>query len=260
MPIVIGHYAGLGMDFGRVLLRVLHFPIGAFCSLSGGAFLVTGIGVGWFSWLPLRRIWFLLLMLGALGVFYIESFSNRGTLAILATAAATDGDSAWYRLRLPGEVFRTMEGHWWTGFGREKPDMPGYNDITNHYLWWLLQAGLPCMVAFIALFVVAFNRLYRSTQHCVGAYLRWLNWGLAASLLGLGLGMMTVALFGQMRTYLFLFFALAACSLSAARAEEAELAEASITPLIPVPVAAVEPCLEPQVVGDTGGWIEDRDG
>lgn len=229
-PIAIGHFAGLGQDFGRILQRTFYLPIGAFWSLSGGSFLVAGIGVG--TWLvrPLRKIWFLLAILAALAVIYIETFSNRGTLAILATFAATDGDSAWYRIRLPAAVFAKMDGHWWGGFGRDKPDMGTFNDITNHYLWWLMQAGLPCMIAFITMFVVAFNRLYRSTQICCSYYLRCLNWGFSAALLGLALGMITVTLFGQMRTYLFVFFALSACSLSAAHAERAAVQDGEEVP------------------------------
>nr|HMQ22991.1 hypothetical protein [Planctomycetota bacterium] len=171
---------------------------------------------------PLRKLWFLLVALALLAVVYIESFSNRGTLAILATFAATDGDSAWYRIRLPAAVFAKMDGHWWSGFGRDKPDMGTFNDITNHYLWWLMQAGLPCVGSFILLFVVAFSRLYRSTQRCVSWYLQAFNWGLLACLLGLSLGILSVSLFGQMRTYMFVFLALAACSLAAAHEEQRE--------------------------------------
>lgn len=226
-PLAIGHCAGLGHDFGRVLQRTFYMPLGAFFSLSGASFLVTGIGIGtWFA-RPLRKLWFLAAALAALAIVYIECFSNRGTLAILATFAATDGDSAWYRIRLPSAVYAKMDGHWWTGFGRDKPDMGTFNDITNHYLWWLLQAGMPCMLAFIGLIGVALQRLYRSTQVCRSLYLRFFNWGLGAGLIGLSLGMITVALFGQMRTYFFVFLALTASSLAAAHAERAAVAAAA---------------------------------
>ena len=222
LPLAIGHYSGLGHDFGRTLQRCFFIPVGSFFSLSGGSFLVTGVGLATWSLRPLRKLWFLLGALALLAVVYIESFSNRGTLAILATFAATDGDSAWYRIRLPAAVFAKMDGHWWSGFGRDKPDMGTFNDITNHYLWWLMQAGLPCVGSFILLFVVAFSRLYRSTQRCVSWYLQAFNWGLLACLLGLSLGILSVSLFGQMRTYMFVFLALAACSLAAAHEEQRE--------------------------------------
>ncbi len=225
VPMAVGHFVGLGLDFGRVLVRVFHYILGAFCSLSGGSFLVTGVGLGMFGARPLRKIWFLLATVTVLGVVYIESFSNRGTLAILATFAATDGDSAWYRIRLPSAVFAVMDGHWWTGFGRNKPNMGVYNDITNHYLWWLMQGGLPCMLAFIACFVVAFNRLYRSTQMAFSRYLKCLNWGVASGILGIALGLITVTLFGQVRTYLFLFWGVAACSYTAAQDERRRAAK-----------------------------------
>ncbi|MCA8970844.1 MAG: hypothetical protein KDC95_13705 [Planctomycetes bacterium] len=225
LPIAIGHYMGQGLDFGRILQRAFFIPLGSFFSLSGGSFLVTGIGLTTWAARPLRKLWFLLGSLVLLGVVYIESFSNRGTLAILATFAATDGDSAWYRIRLPAAVFAKMEGHWWTGFGRDKPNMGTFNDITNHYLWWLMQGGLPCVLSFIGLFVVAFSRLYRSSQRCVSYYLHAINWGLLGCLLGLALGIMSVTLFGQMRTYLFLFIALSACSFAAAHEEQREASE-----------------------------------
>jgi hypothetical protein len=224
LPLAIGHYVGLGRDFGRTLARVLHYPLGSFFSLSGGSFLVTGIGLGLFAVRPLRRLWPGLILAGVLVLGYVQVSSNRGVFAILARLAATDVESAWYRLELPAEVFARMPGHWLTGFGRAKPDMGQFNDITNHYLFWLLQGGLPCMLAFLGLFVVSFQRLYMTARLAVSDYLRWLSWGLAACLLGLMLGMVTVTLFGQMRTYLFLFLALAACAVGAAQRERAALA------------------------------------
>lgn len=223
LPVAIGHFAGLGHDLGRILQRTFYLPIGAFFSLSGGSFLVTGVGIATWVMRPLRKIWFLLLVITALGVTYIECFSNRGTLAILATFAATDGDSAWYRIRLPAAVYAKMDGHWWSGFGRDKPDMGTFNDITNHYLWWLMQGGFPCLLAFLSMIVMAFNRIYRSSQICCSSYLRAYNWGLTGCVAGLALGMMSVTLFGQMRTYFFVFVALSAASLSAAHAERLEV-------------------------------------
>ena len=111
----------------------------------------------------------------------------------------------------------------------------------NHYLFWLLQGGLPCMLAFLGLFAVSFQRLYRTARLAVSDYLRWLSWGLAACLLGLMLGMITVSLFGQMRTYLFLFMALAACAVEAAERERRALA------LLLAPSGPPAPDDEPQV-------------
>ena len=228
LPLAIGHFLGMGFDFARVATRVAFIPIGAFFSLSGGSFLITGAGIGsWAIW-PFRKVWPVIAVLVLGGVVYIEMFSNRGTLAILATFAATDGDSAWYRIRLPSAVFAKMSGNWLLGYGRAKPDMGIYNDITNHYLWWLMQGGLPCMLCFIGCIAVSLQRLGHAARRSCSQYLYWVSWGVGIAIVGMALGMMTVTLFGQMRTYLFLLFAMAACLASAARQERRQMRDLQV--------------------------------
>ena len=228
VPIAIGHYLGRGLDFAKVAARVIFIPLGAFFSLSGGSFLITGAGIGsWAMW-PVRKVWPVIAFVGICGVVFVEMNSNRGTLAILATFAATDGDSAWYRIRLPSAVFAKMDGHWLLGYGRNKPEMGIYNDITNHYLWWLMQGGLPCMLSFIGCIAVALHRAGHAARRSCSEYLYWVSWGIGIAIVGLALGMMTVTLFGQMRTYLFLLFAMAACTASAARHERKQMRDLQV--------------------------------
>ncbi|PIE24480.1 MAG: hypothetical protein CSA62_04165 [Planctomycetota bacterium] len=219
LPIAIGHLAGLGYDFGRILVRVLHLPAGAFFSLSGGSFLVALMGGGGFAVFNLRKIWPVLLLLAISLIAYVEVFSNRGFLRVVASYSATDANSAYYRTQLPAAVYEKMPGYWILGHGRHKPPMGQYNDITNNYLFYLLHGGLLTVGSFLFCFVVAINRVYRCAKTALSRYLAMLSWGVGVSLAALGLGLITVTLFGQMHTYLLLLFAMSASMLEAARLE-----------------------------------------
>lgn len=219
IPISIGHLAGSGLDFGRILLRVVHLPVGTFFSLSGGSYLVGLMGIFGYLLHPLRKLWFLGAVLAIAFIAYVEIFSNRGFLRVVAAYSATDAMSAWYRTQLPDAVFEKMPDHWIWGYGRHKPEMGFFNDITNNYLFYLLHSGLMGVFSFMACFLVAYNRLYRCAQAAVSQYLRLLSWGVGISLLALMFGLITVTLFGQMHTYLVLLFALSACMHQAAQDE-----------------------------------------
>ena len=219
LPIAVGHLAGLGYDFGRILVRILHLPAGAFFSLSGGSFLVALMGGAGFGMFKLRKIWPILLVLAVATVTYVEVSSNRGFLRVVASYSATDANSAYYRTQLPAAVYEQMPGHWIWGHGRHKPAMGQYNDITNNYLFYLLHGGLLTVGSFFLCFVIAINRVYRCAQVALSPYLRMLSWGVGVSIAALGLGLITVTLFGQMHTYLLLLFATSASMLEAARLE-----------------------------------------
>jgi hypothetical protein len=169
------------------------------------------------------RAWLLLLLCGAGVLTYIEVASERHFWEVIASFAATDAASAYYRTYAPVYwVEHVMPGHWWLGHGRVLPDMGSYGDITNNYFLVLLYGGLCTLVPFLLVLVIAYQRLYRAAKLAWSRDLTRVCWCVAAALTGVLLVMHTVSLFGQMVAYFSILLALPGALVVVARHENAQ--------------------------------------
>jgi hypothetical protein len=217
LPIANIHLRTLGYTSQQVLIRLGVLGLGLISSVSGGAMLAGMAAVGFVMLWPLRQLW-ILFVLAFIGlVAFVEIFSNRSFLTVLAMYSATDPASANYRIWAPERWMHTyLPGHWLFGYGVNLPSMGDAGDITNHYFIVIFRAGLTALVPFVGSFVAGFVALHRAARIAPDGHLPKTCWAVAASLTCLLVVMVTVSFFGQMVSYLSMLLALPSVVLVAA--------------------------------------------
>jgi len=186
--------------------------VGLFSSMSSGPMLAAVLSIPFIAFYRWRRHWKPVAMIIIVMCGSIEIISNRHFYDVLGGFTFNPA-TAWYRSRLISVALYEggMSGHWLTGFGYfvdpgwgPEIDGRGHTDLVNHYLLILCRYGLIGLLPFLAVAVAVVKRLVYAYRLTVFVSDRWLIWCLAAALFGLSGAMVSVSLFGQPRTILYI--------------------------------------------------------
>ena len=142
-----------------------------YCSSSSGP-IGTLLG-GLFALLlwPLRRIVGLVCTFAVLGVLALHMLMNDPVWYLLARIDLTGGSTGYHRARLISAAIEHIDDWWLWGTDYTRDWIPygiewsqSHVDITNHYIKMGVIGGLPLMLLFISIFIVAFSSLTRGMQ------------------------------------------------------------------------------------------------
>jgi hypothetical protein len=188
-------------------------------SSSSGPILTTGfVSIGLAFWklrerMRLVRWTALIVILGLNMVMSVPVYYLLGRIDL------TGNSTGFYRAALIESTFKHF-GEWWVGgtdytrhwMASGVPWSEDHADITNYYIRMGVDGGLPLMLLFINILVVAFRTVGAALRSSRGAPFehRFMIWTLGAILFGHAATWMSVSYFDQ--SVVFLYFILAVIS------------------------------------------------
>jgi O-antigen ligase len=184
-----------------------------FFSLSSGAYVCMAVQVMLMSWgFVLRSLasrWKLLVGLAILAFVVIEVGSNRTAFQVMSSYLAFDPGTAYWRVLIAKYGLEEVWRHPVFGLGQKDWVRPSWMHDPTVDNFWLLQGmrhGIPGFLFAVGLYVCCILQLVRARPADSDA--RRNRDGLAFSLIGLGVAIITVHLWGA--TYNFFLFLLGA--------------------------------------------------
>jgi len=214
MPLMIGLWS-----FAR---RTAAIGLGATCiiviaSTSSGPmmsaiFAILGMGI----W-RLRQYMAIFRYCALFGYVVLDLFMQAPAYYLLSRFDLAGGSTGWHRAALIESALKHFDEWWLAGTDHTRHWMPtgvswspNHTDITNHYLWMGVTGGLPLMLSFIAVLVLAFSFLGRTLGAISRMEFKWqlLVWSIGVSLFANAATCISVAYFDQ--SILFLYVTLAA--------------------------------------------------
>jgi hypothetical protein len=154
-----------------------------------------------------------------LAVFLVIALSflmNAPVYYLMARIDITGGSTGYFRARLIQSAIEHLSEWWFAGTDYTRHWMEtgilansNHTDITNYYLVMGVSGGLPLMLLFIGILVVAFVRIGKALRVSQGAPLnqQFLMWALGCILFGHATTFMSIPYFDQ--TIVFLCLSLA---------------------------------------------------
>ena len=137
---------------------------------------------------------------------------------LLARIDITGGSTGRFRARLISSAFEHLNEWWFCGTNYTRHWMATgvqwsqqHTDITNHYLKMGVIGGLPLMIVFIVLIVVAFQGIGKALRGGVEEpfYVQFIFWSIGTTLFSHTVTFISVSYFDQTIVLLYLNFALA---------------------------------------------------
>lgn len=241
---------GLAVRAGGLLWRAMRFgavSLGVVLSLSSGAALMSSIQLAILAYERLfrswRARWTVLLVILTLAFVVAELGSDRTVVMILATSIAFNSHNAYWRRTIFEWGSKSVGEHPLFGIGLSDWERPIFMPSASVDNFWLLTAmrhGLPALLLLAAVFVLltwAAGRV-RVAPGSPAAAVRvtWL-----ATIIGLGVAMGTVHLWGPIQTLAMFVLGSGAYLISAPRA----LLQADAPETVEDPVATAPPAAPP---------------
>jgi len=203
----------------------------AACASSGPVLMVLFILLGMLMW-PLREQMRLVRWASFASILALAAVMKDPVYFLMARIDISGGSQGYYRAQLIRSSIEHLDEWWlagtdytrhWMQTGIHANDR--HADITNHFLAMGVMGGLPLMLVFAAIIVVAFRGVGRALDGLRGdANHRqaFLAWTLGALLFGHLMNFMSISLFDQ--SILFLHIVLAAIGAMQVRAQAPERA------------------------------------
>lgn len=204
--------AGIGLCLGIVLF-----------SNSGGPVSAAAMGlVGWLFWVARTKLVYLRRIIAVMFVC-LAIVMKAPIWYLTARISSLTGGGGWHRSRLMELAFQNLDKWWFAGMDIAQTihwfpfviEATGAADITNEYLAFGLNAGLPAMALFILLLVRAFRVLGQALTIVRGTLraqneTEYLLWGLGCAVLVHIVTWLGITYFDQI--YVLWFMELAAIS------------------------------------------------
>ncbi len=187
--------------------------VGIFGSGSSGPIAVLMANFG------LLFLWRWRDLLGALKVgvvvvlLLLQLVATRPIWFLISRVDLVGGSTGWHRSKLIDSAIKDL-GEWWlfgTDYTRHWMSTgvnwnPNHTDITNYYLQFGVLGGLPLMLAFIAMVIVALRQIETSLPELQmrddgSEFSAWCLW---VSILSFCLSFISIALFDQSYAFFFL--------------------------------------------------------
>ena len=236
-PILFGLFCIVG--FGNALLVYTHaktrrFWLGAlaggmaFMSLSSGPILGIAVQVGLLVWARLTGgKWVLLFILLLIPYVIVDMLSNRTPVTILFNYLTFDPRTAWGRLLIWDFGVAAIKSSPIFGIGLNEWERPLWlgPSVDNFWLLIAMRYGLPGIVSLGGAVCLIFIQVARATLP--SNLLRQYRMGYIVSLIGLIFTLCTVHAWGNMSTFIMLYFGAGVFFFTTAQADGPEI-EASL--------------------------------
>jgi hypothetical protein len=186
---------------------------------SGGPVSALGAGIlAWFCW-PVREHMHVIRRCLVVTLICLILLMDAPVWYVLERFSFLTGGSGWHRAHLLNMAFQDLDRWWLAGMDPEntvrwfayKLAITGVADITNNYVAFGLNAGLPAMLLLMMLLAVAFRALGRtatSAQLAGNQGDAFVLWGLGCTLMVHTITWLGITYFDQ--TYVIWYFHLAA--------------------------------------------------
>ena len=132
----------------------------------------------------------------------LELASNRHFYNLI-DYLALDSQTAWYRARLLEIAVTQWQDYWIIGVGSNWPhhwaallDGRRYIDVVNNFIIIALYGGLPALIMYISVHVIAIRKAIASFKNNFSTSHRNFLFGLMATLIALDISSMSVGLYG----------------------------------------------------------------
>ncbi len=205
---------------------------GVVSSMSSSPLFAAVASLGWIGVRPFRRRLPFVFVAGLIFILFIELYSTRHFYHVL-TRFALDSQTAYYRIELVEEALGGgMTGHWLAGFGfvgvGRGTDNSNFTwehqDLANIYVLRLATGGLLSLLPYLVLNIYFYVCLYRASRAASDFPTHWLNWCLAAALLGWNVAFMTVGALTQIEMLFGMMMGMVAVWVRVASESDAEAA------------------------------------
>lgn len=184
---------------------------------AGPALALLGCLLGWLAW-PYRRFMPVFLWGSAATVVATHFVYSKPVWHLIGRVSSIVGGTGWHRVILINNFVRDFDRWWLLGMGAtEHWRRTAATDITNQYILEGVRGGLPRLLSFVAMLVVAFRTVGRARAFVRGQ-IRWsparrrkselLVWSVGVSLGVHAVAFIGVSYFGQLLTILYLQLAL----------------------------------------------------
>lgn len=164
-------------------------------------------------------------------LFVLNFLMSRPVWFLIARIDLVGGSTGWHRAALIDSAIRDLGSWWWAGTDYTRDWMfsgvawnPNHTDITNYYLQFGVTGGLPLMIAFIAMIVVALKRIEATmsllrTSHPLLEFGLWALW---ISIFAQCVSFISIAYFDQSFAIFFSLLGMtpAVCAALAKKAEQ----------------------------------------
>lgn len=186
---------------------------GMFATLSSGPYMMV-IVVVFCLWLERhKKLVKPVLITFIVGSLLVEVVSNRHFYDVLADQLAMDSANAWYRSQLIRFAYARLGEYWLVGYGFADPGWGWYideraTDVCNDYVAHAASFGIPGLLAFCAILVVAMRTNIIAYRRAADPYIRTYAWALAAIMIGLMMAFFTVSPFKIMVTMFYIVLGL----------------------------------------------------
>lgn len=187
-----------------------------FASGSSGPIMTSFAGLAALTLWVLRSQVRAIRWLAVIGIILLSLVMNDPVYYLVARIDITGGSTGYFRAKLIESAINHLSEWWFAGTDYTRHWMPSgieasavHTDMTNYYLQIGVWGGLPLMLLFVWMLVVAFRRIGQALRANRGAPFskRFLIWGLGSSLFAHTMTFFSISYFDQ--TIAFLCFLLA---------------------------------------------------
>lgn len=200
---------------------------------SSGPVMMTAFSLAGLAMWSVRHQLRLMRWTGLAAIVVLELVMNDPVYFLMAKIDITGSSTGWHRAALISSSIDHL-GEWWlTGTDYTRHWMPTgihanaiHTDITNHLLGIGVLGGVPLMLVFIVVLILAFRAVGRAlAAHDAHPESAFLAWTLGAMLFGQVMNFWSISLFDQSISFLYLnLAAIAACHVRSRQAPNARIA------------------------------------
>jgi hypothetical protein len=160
-------------------------------------------------------------IIGIIGYFALHIFMNAPAYYLIGRIDLTGGSTGWHRARLIETSLEHLSEWWLAGTSYTRHWMPTgvswsleHTDITNHYLYLGVMAGLPLTLLFMLTLGISFSfigkALKKSNTNKIAGEKRFFLWTIGSALFAHAVTFISVSYFDQ--SFVFIYFLFAAIS------------------------------------------------
>lgn len=188
-------------------------------SASSGPIMSTAAGLAAVVYWRWRRYTRFARWAGVAAYLLLELLMNRPAYYIIGEIDLTGSSTGWHRAALIESSIDHLSEWWLAGTDYTRHWMAtgvswseDHTDITNHYIWYGVEGGLPLMFLFVALIVLSFRNLGRALFAFAGVNTghQFMIWCIGAALFSHAFTCISVAYFDQSVIFVYCCVAIAA--------------------------------------------------
>jgi hypothetical protein len=191
--------------------------IGAMSSVSSGPWVMVIIIIGClvlerFKWAVKPVIVFIIL-----GCIAVAIISNRPIYHVVVSYLNPVGGTGWHRAKLIDVAIEHFGEWWFAGYGDKDPGWGDYlgmafTDVTNHFILDGIRYGIWGVIADSCMLAAAIQKLRLLHKNSNDRLVKSWAWALSTAVVGTIILCMSVSLFGQPITFLYIILGMVGSS------------------------------------------------